>query len=63
MPRQARLDASGLVHHVMARGIEGDARGRCEGDAGHLVQLLGAVGVRGRDKGWLFAHFTRNSTK
>jgi hypothetical protein len=35
----------------------------CEGDAGHLVQLLGAVGVRGRDKGWLFAHFTRNSTK
>jgi putative transposase len=22
MPRQARLDAPGLVHHVMARGIE-----------------------------------------
>jgi len=23
MPRQARLDASGTLHHVMARGIEG----------------------------------------
>ena len=23
MPRQARLDISGLVYHVMARGIEG----------------------------------------
>ena len=23
MPRQARLDIPGLVHHVMARGIEG----------------------------------------
>ncbi len=23
MPRQARLDIPGLIHHVMARGIEG----------------------------------------
>lgn len=23
MPRQARLDVPGLIHHVMARGIEG----------------------------------------
>ena len=23
MPRQARLDAPGTLHHVMARGIEG----------------------------------------
>ena len=23
MPRQARLDASGTLHHVMIRGIEG----------------------------------------
>ena len=23
MPRQGRLDVPGLVHHVMARGIEG----------------------------------------
>ncbi len=23
MPRQARLDAPGLIHHIMARGVEG----------------------------------------
>lgn len=43
MPRQARLDAPGTLHHVMVRGIE---RGRIVGDRKdreHFVARLGEV--------------------
>ena len=46
MPRQARLDTPGVVHHVMARGIEGreifrdDRDRRC---CGTLQGLIGSV--------------------
>jgi len=33
VPRQPRLDSPGLVHHVMARGIEGQGKKR---DASHI---------------------------
>ncbi len=42
MPRQARLDAPGVLHHVMARGIE---RGiifrddRVEGDVAKVFNI------------------------
>ena len=32
MPRQARLDAPGVLHHIMARGIEGSPLFRDEQD-------------------------------
>jgi len=44
MPRQARLDAPGLVHHVMARGIEDQRIFRDNKDReGFLVRLAEIV--------------------
>ena len=43
MPRQARLDVPGLVHHVMARGIEGREVFCEEGDRETFLARLGAV--------------------
>ena len=40
MPRQARLDAPGLLHHVIARAIEGrEIFGEGEGDVSEIVQF------------------------
>lgn len=45
MPRQARLDVAGVVHHVMARGIEGREIFRDEKDReGFLARLTELVG-------------------
>jgi hypothetical protein len=41
MPRQARLDAPGTLHHVILRGIE---RGRIVADAEDRVAFLGRLG-------------------
>lgn len=41
MPRQARLDAPGTLHHVMIRGIEGKAILRDNRDRRDLVSRLG----------------------
>ena len=48
MPRQARLDAPGTLHHVMVRGIDGVVIFRDDQDRedflsriGHLVESTG----------------------
>ncbi len=41
MPRQARLDAPGTLHHVILRGIE---RGTIVADAGDRAAFLGRLG-------------------
>jgi putative transposase len=44
MPRQPRLDLPGLVHHVMARGIEGGDIFRCDEDRqGFLTRLTDEI--------------------
>jgi REP element-mobilizing transposase RayT len=43
MPRQARLDAPGVLHHVMVRGIERTALFRDEGDRVDFVGRLAAL--------------------
>lgn len=44
MPRQPRIDIPGLVHHVMARGIEGGDIFRCDEDRqGFLKRLSDAI--------------------
>ena len=40
MPRQPRLDSPGLVHHVMARGIEGQNIFRSESDKDTFLDRL-----------------------
>lgn len=48
MPRQPRLDVPGLVHHVMARGIEGRDLFRDDDDReGFLARLADGVGSPG----------------
>jgi len=42
MPRQARLDAPGTLHHVMARGIEGTNIFRTDGDRSDFLDRLAA---------------------
>ena len=41
MPRQARLDASGTLHHVMIRGIERSAIFKDDQDRQDLISRTG----------------------
>ena len=41
MPRQARLDAPGTLHHVMVRGIE---RGKIVNDVADRKNFFGRLG-------------------
>ena len=41
MPRQARLDAPGVLHHIMVRGIEGSRIFRDEQDREEFVSRIG----------------------
>ncbi len=43
MPRQARIDAPGALHHVIIRGIEGKAIFRNNADKHHFVKRLGNI--------------------
>jgi REP element-mobilizing transposase RayT len=43
MPRQARLDAPGALHHVMGRGIEGTSVFRNDKDRKDFLTRLGAL--------------------
>ena len=43
MPRTARLDAPGALHHVMVRGLEGRALYRDDADRRDFVERLGAA--------------------
>ncbi len=47
MPRQARLDAPGTLHHVMVRGIERTALFRDDRDRADFVARLARVAERG----------------
>ena len=58
MPRQARLDAPGLVHHVMARGIENQKIFRDDKDReGFLVRLAESLVLSGGASlyGWVLS--------
>ena len=44
MPRQARLDAPGTLHHVMLRGIERRAIVTDNADRHEFVKRLGTSG-------------------
>ncbi len=43
MPRGARLDAPGTLHHVMVRGIEGNSIVADDEDRGFFVSRMGKV--------------------
>ena len=43
MPRQARLDGPGTLHHVMIRGIEKGSIVEDDDDQREFVRRLGAV--------------------
>ncbi|NTV08263.1 MAG: hypothetical protein HGA81_06625, partial [Chlorobium limicola] len=43
MPRGARLDAPGKLHHVMVRGIEGNSIVEDDSDRNYFVTRLGIV--------------------
>jgi hypothetical protein len=47
MPRQARLDAPGTLHHVMVRGIERTSIFRADADRADFVARLAALVERG----------------
>jgi len=48
MPRQARLDAPGTLHHVIGRGIEGSKIFRDPGDRKDFLDRIGSGGRRSR---------------
>ena len=54
MPRQARLDARGTLHHVMLRGIERRAIVTDDADRHQFVRRLGALAMQSRTSvyGW-----------
>ena len=54
MPRRARLDAPGTLHHVMIRGIEGKGIFRNTQDREHSVTRLGDLSEQtsNRIPGW-----------
>ena len=43
MPRQARLDAPGTLHHVMIRGIDGANIFEDDKDREHFLSLVGEI--------------------
>ena len=45
MPRRARLDAEGAIHHVIVRGIEQRRIFDDDGDRGNFVSRLATVAV------------------
>jgi hypothetical protein len=51
MPRHARLDASGTLHHVILRGLERGAIVRDDQDRAAFVTRLGTVAQAARHLG------------
>ena len=47
MPRQPRLDAPGVLHHVMVRGLEHRATFRADADGTDLVLRLAGLAEHG----------------
>ena len=51
MPRLARLDSPGTLHHVMVRGIEQRQTVDDEADSADFVATTWSLGCRNRDTG------------
>jgi len=60
MPRQARLDVPGVVHHVMARGIEGREIFRVAEDRDAFLARLGELVGPGRCRLYAWALMTNH---
>lgn len=43
MPRKARIDAAGALHHIICRGIEGQRVFRDDKDRDNFVKRLGKI--------------------
>jgi REP-associated tyrosine transposase len=48
MPRQARLDVPGALHHVMVRGINKSAIFKDDEDRSRFLERLGKNGTEGK---------------
>lgn len=55
MPRQARIDATGILHHVMARGIERKAIFRNDTDREWFLERLGSLAEKTHTSIYAFA--------
>jgi putative transposase len=55
MPRAARLDAPGALHHVMVRGLERRAIFRDDADRRDFVERLGAACTASRTRVFAWA--------
>lgn len=55
MPRQARIDATGVLHHVMARGIERKAIFRNDTDRERFLERLGTLAEKTHTPVYAFA--------
>src|SRR4030066_352150 len=61
MPRQARLDARGVLHHVMARGIEQGLIFRDDRDRDDFVRRLSKLAEK-EERGHACKHANKTAT-
>jgi putative transposase len=61
MPRGARLDAPGTLHHVMVRGIEGNSIVADDTDRGFFVSRMGKISVSTGTKIYAWALMTNHA--
>lgn len=61
MPRGARLDAPGTLHHVMVRGIEGNSIVSDDADRAFFVSRMGKVAVATETKIYAWALMTNHA--
>jgi putative transposase len=61
MPRGARLDAPGTLHHVMVRGIEGKSIVSDDADRAFFVSRMGKISVATGTKIYAWALMTNHA--
>ncbi|NHQ60039.1 hypothetical protein G9409_05460 [Chlorobium sp. BLA1] len=61
MPRGARLDAPGTLHHVMVRGIEGNSIVSDDADRAFFVSRMGKVAAATKTKIYAWALMTNHA--
>jgi putative transposase len=61
MPRGARLDAPGTLHHVMVRGIEGNSIVADDDDRGFFVSRMGKIAAATGTKIYAWALMTNHA--
>ena len=61
MPRQARLDAPGTLHHVIVRGIEKKAIVRDDSDRADFVDQMGRVALESKTPVYAWALMTNHA--